>query len=171
VRATSADVVALVDSDASVGPDALARLANVVLADERIGLAGPVFAGQAAEASGGKAPTLTRKAARAAGIVSTYGSMGPPRPTGAWDVDFVIGACQVFRRQAFDAVGGLDERYFYGPEDVDFCLRLRKAGWRVVQVPDTLVHHPPRRRHRSLFNRSGLLHARNVLRHLWRHRR
>jgi GT2 family glycosyltransferase len=171
VRATSAEVVALVDSDARVGPRALAQLTNAVLADSTIGLAGPVFVGQEPEASGGGAPTLFRKLARAAGLVSTYRSMSPRQPVDAWDVDFVIGACQAFRRSAFDGVSGLDERYFYGPEDVDFCLRLRGAGWRVVQVPDVEVHHPPRRRHRSMFNKAGLLHARNVIRHLWRHRR
>ena len=50
------------------------------------------------------------------------------------DVDFAIGACQVFRRAAFDAVGGVDDTAAFGPEDVDFCLRIRDAGWRVLQV-------------------------------------
>ena len=74
-------------------------------------------------------------------------------------------------RSAFDQVAGLDETYFYGPEDVDFCLRLRERGWRIVQLEAALVHHPPRRRNRRLFTRRGMRHARAVCRHLWRHRR
>ncbi len=49
-------------------------------------------------------------------------------------VDFLSGACQVFRRQTYYLVGGFDEWYFLGPEDVDFCLRVREAGLRVQQV-------------------------------------
>ena len=46
----------------------------------------------------------------------------------------MIGACQLFRRQTYYFVGGLDEWYFYGPEDVDFCLKIREAGMRVQQI-------------------------------------
>ena len=70
-------------------------------------------------------------------------------------VDYVIGACQVIRHSALREVGLLDERIFYGPEDVDMCLRLQQAGWQVVYNPDAVVVHKERRVTRSL--RSGLL--------------
>ena len=60
---------------------------------------------------------------------------------------------------AFDAVGGLDERWFYGPEDVDFCLRLREGGARIVQCGDASCRHPPRRRNRKILTMRGLRHA------------
>ena len=77
----------------------------------------------------------------------------PAGPVG--EVDFGIGACQVFRRSVFDEVGGLDETIFYGPEDVDFCLRAKAAGHRVVQVDGSGVVHPARRTNRRLLTRSG----------------
>ena len=71
---------------------------------------------------------------------------------------------------AFESVGGLDESYFYGPEDVDLCLRLREAGFRIVQVQSARCDHPPRRRSRKLWTMRGVRHSRAVIRHLWRHR-
>ncbi len=170
VRKGSAAFVCFLDSDARLEPDALGLLLQPLEADDHVGLSAPVFVDQPAEASAGRAPTLARKLARGLNIRNTYA----PVPRGGqrwWDVDFAIGACQLFRRAAFDAVGGLDETIFYGPEDVDFCLRLGDAGWRIVQVADAHVHHPPRRRFRGLFTRRGLEHAVAIGRHLWRHRR
>jgi len=57
-------------------------------------------------------------------------------------VDWVSGACMLVRRDAFDAVGGFDERYFLYWEDADLCRRLRARGHHVRYVPDaTAVHH------------------------------
>ena len=57
------------------------------------------------------------------------------------DVDYVIGACQMIRREALKTVGLLDEKIFYGPEDVDFCLRMYRNGWKVYYYPYTSIIH------------------------------
>ena len=44
----------------------------------------------------------------------------------------VTGALMLIRRQAFDEVGGFDERYEFGSEDIDFCHRVRQSGWRIA---------------------------------------
>lgn len=170
VGATSAALVCLLDSDARLETGALAALAAALADDPGAGLAVPVFVGQPPEASAGRAPTLRTKLDRVTNRRSTYES-DRPADAAVWDVDFGIGACQLFRREAFDRVGGLDETYFYGPEDVDFCLRLKVDGWRMVQVAGAAVHHPARRRFRGLATRRGAQHAKAVIRHLWRHRR
>lgn len=51
------------------------------------------------------------------------------------------GAAALYRRAAFDAVGGFDERYFCYVEDVDLAFRLRRAGGRCVLVADAVVSH------------------------------
>jgi len=108
------------------------------------------------------------EALRLLDVKDTYRTVDTAGPW--WDVDFAIGACQLVRREVFEAAGGFDEEYFYGPEDVDFCLRLREGGLRIVQVADAGCHHPPRRRNRAVFTRRGMRHATAVARHLWRHR-
>ena len=162
--------VAIVDSDACVHPETLATLVEVLESHHDAALAAPVFHGQTPEESAGAAPTLSRKLARLAGVTRTYASTRDPNQP-VWDVDFAISACWVFRRDVFVALGGLDERYFYGPEDVDFCLRTRVAGWRILQVAAAKCEHPPRRRFRKPFSVAGLRHGFAVGQHLWRHRR
>jgi GT2 family glycosyltransferase len=171
IAAGRADLVLLLDSDARLEPDALAAMVRVLDADPSVGLVGPVFADQLPEASGGRAPTFAVKAARGLGRRDDY-EPGTVGLDGHHDVDFVIGACQLVRRTAYLAVGGLDTTIFYGPEDVDLCLRIQKGGWRVRQLEGVGCHHPPRRRNRRLLSRRGLKHAHQIGRHLLRsHRR
>jgi len=165
-----APLVCILDSDASLRPDCLAALVAELDRVGDVGLAAPVFVDQAPQASAGRAPGVVRKLLRATNHTDHYAS-SPGQGTGtAWDVDFAIGACQVFRRSAFDAVGGIDSSAQFGPEDVDFCLRLRAHGWRVRQVASATCEHPPRRAFRGLASRRGMRHSVAVVRHLWWHR-
>lgn len=85
---------------------------------------------------------------------------------------YVIGACQMIRRQVFDRVGLLDEAIFYGPEDADLCIRARACGWDIDYLPQvSILHHWRRITTRSLTSRSSRRHIRALL-HFWRkHRR
>lgn len=71
------------------------------------------------------------------------GHGGPPAPRehGPEAVDFVPGACVLFRRRDLEAVGGFDERYFMYWEDADLCRRLRARGGRSVWLPWVRVTH------------------------------
>jgi len=57
------------------------------------------------------------------------------------EVDSVIGACLMVRRDALEQVGLLDERYFLFLEETDWCYRMRRAGWKVYHVPQAEVYH------------------------------
>jgi GT2 family glycosyltransferase len=57
------------------------------------------------------------------------------------EVDWVSGACLAARRSVMDKVGMLDERIIYFNEDVDWCLRIRQAGWKVVYLHSAEVIH------------------------------
>jgi N-acetylglucosaminyl-diphospho-decaprenol L-rhamnosyltransferase len=57
------------------------------------------------------------------------------------EVGFASGAAMAVRRDAWDAAGGFDERYFMYGEDLDLSLRLRLAGWGVGVVPAARVAH------------------------------
>ena len=86
------------------------------------------------------------------------------------EVDYVIGACQGIRRTALADVGLLDERIFYGPEDVDLCLRLQRADWRVVYHPESVVLHLERRMTRSVLSALSWKHCWGVVYFFWKHR-
>ena len=53
----------------------------------------------------------------------------------------VSGACMMFRKDVFDRLGGFDEQLPGAYNDVDFCLRLREAGYRIVWTPDAELYH------------------------------
>jgi len=62
-------------------------------------------------------------------------------PARTMDVDAVSGSFLMVRREALEAVGGMDERYFLYAEDIDFCMSVRRAGYRVVYYPEAVVVH------------------------------
>ena len=57
------------------------------------------------------------------------------------DVAVVTGACMAIERAAFFDVGGFDEAFWNGFEDVDLCLRLREAGGRIRYEPASVITH------------------------------
>ena len=57
------------------------------------------------------------------------------------EVTVVAATCMLLKREAFDAVGGLDVSFPVAYNDVDLCLKLRCAGWRVIYVPDAVLIH------------------------------
>jgi GT2 family glycosyltransferase len=57
------------------------------------------------------------------------------------DLSCVTAGCMVVRRSVFDALGGFDERFDIAYNDVDFCIRLRKAGWRIIWTPVAELYH------------------------------
>ena len=58
------------------------------------------------------------------------------------DVSAVTGACQMIKTSVFDEVGGYDETLQVGFNDVDFCLRVHRAGYLVVYTPHAELSHP-----------------------------
>ena len=68
-----------------------------------------------------------------------YGYMN--RAAFTQDVSIVTGACMLVKRSVFDSLGGLSERYAVAYNDVDFCLRARKAGYLVVYDADAVLYH------------------------------
>lgn len=57
------------------------------------------------------------------------------------EVDWVLGAAMLIRRNALDQIGQFDTRFFLYYEDADVCRRMWKAGWRVVYTPCAKIVH------------------------------
>ncbi|NLE77811.1 MAG: glycosyltransferase family 2 protein [Chloroflexi bacterium] len=63
----------------------------------------------------------------------------------AQEVDWVVGACLLLRQQAVQQVGALDEGFFMYSEELDYCYRLKGAGWSVAYLPQAeIIHHEGR---------------------------
>lgn len=148
--ATRAPVVAVCNSDVLLEPGTAAALVTRIEDDRDVGAAGP----RINDPDGEHYPSA-RSVPRLRDAVG-HGLVGHVRPgnrftrryrqldadpTSARDVDWVSGAALWLRRDALDAIGGWDERYFMYVEDVDLCARLDAAGWRVVYEPAGVVTH------------------------------
>ncbi|HMX46992.1 MAG TPA: glycosyltransferase family 2 protein [Candidatus Obscuribacter sp.] len=57
------------------------------------------------------------------------------------DVDALSGSCMMLRRQVIDKIGLLDEDIFMFGEDIDWCWRVKEAGYRVMYIPTASVFH------------------------------
>lgn len=67
--------------------------------------------------------------------------VAPPPPEQETDADWVVGASMIIRREVFEKIGLLDDHYFMYYEEVDFCLRARRAGYRIRYVPQSKIVH------------------------------
>jgi GT2 family glycosyltransferase len=57
------------------------------------------------------------------------------------DLNAITAACMLVRRELFEQLGGFDPAFHNGYEDVDFCLRMRRQGWRVRYCADSVLYH------------------------------
>ena len=141
--------------DCMVEPGALGRMLAAVECDGRAGMAGGLLSHpDGTEQPGGRraVPTPWRSFVRAFGL-SRFGERWPrlfasydlcaqPIPSVPVEVEAISGACMLVRREAYEDVGPLDEGYFMHCEDLDWCMRFRQKGWKVIFVPEAkLVHH------------------------------
>jgi GT2 family glycosyltransferase len=81
-------------------------------------------------------------------------------------VDWILGAAMMVRREAVQSVGSMDERFFLYFEDVDWCYRMKQKGWGVFYHPDAvIVHNYARDSAQSVINRSFFAHLASLIRY------
>jgi GT2 family glycosyltransferase len=165
VLARGASHVLLVNSDVIVGPDAIDRLTRALSSRPDAGIAGPlVLSRSSPETVASFGLSFTAATGRMRHRADGRPRPGSREPGQTEVVDAVSGCLMLIRREVFDAVGLLDEAYFYGFEDLDFCLAARRAGFLTVLVPDALVYHEGGRSIGKASSRRLYFAARNHLR-------
>ena len=92
------------------------------------------------------------------------------------EVDWLMGSAFMVRKQALDTVGLLDDRFFMYFEDIDWCRRFWKYGWKVVYVPQAHMTHYHQRMSASLSplslirNRPARAHVISAVKYFWKYR-
>lgn len=157
IRAGRGDLLLLLNSDTVVPPGAIDRLVARLEREPSVVAAGPrlVDGEGRAEWSFGRMLTPVTEARRK--LLSALQARGvnlAQQMIERWTrresyPDWVTGACLLVRRQAAEAAGLLDERYFMYEEDVDFCAALRAGGGRILFTPAAEVVHMRGRSARS----------------------
>lgn len=85
-------------------------------------------------------------------------------PDETWQCDWLSGCFLMVRRKAYEKVGGFDEEYEKYFEDVDFCLRMARAGWQVMYHGSAACYHLEQRGSKRFFSADAWRHLRSYLR-------
>ena len=137
-----ADRILLVNSDIIVPPDAVEHLAQALDSGPHVGIVGPVVL---ARSEPDRIATLGMSYAAATGRMRHRGTgarVSDHRPPVDGEVvDAVSGCLMLIRSEVFERVGWLDEQYFFTFEDLDLCLRARRAGFTTVLAGQAIVYH------------------------------
>lgn len=153
-KAAKGDYLFFLNPDCSLDNGAVAELMRVMDADALIGMAGGLLVNaDGSEQGGGRRaiPTPWRSFVRAFGLYHLterwprlffdFHLHKQPLPEQAIGVEAISGACMLVRRKAMLEVGLWDEAYFLHCEDLDWCMRFRQKGWRVMFVPSARITH------------------------------
>jgi N-acetylglucosaminyl-diphospho-decaprenol L-rhamnosyltransferase len=148
IRSVVADAYLLLNSDTLVRPGAIAGLRDALRDRPEAGIIGP----RLLDGSGAQDHTFFRALAPAAELIRSANT-GPvtralkrfdpllPVSEEAVEPDWLAFASVLIRREVIDQVGMLDEGYFMYFEDVDYCRRVREAGWKIVYWPYVDIVH------------------------------
>jgi GT2 family glycosyltransferase len=141
------EVLAFVNPDVILEPDAFARLTAVLAAAPPPAIVGgDLRDGAGRPERGGRRERLTlwrafvsftglSRLERFFPAFRDFNRERDPMPERAAPVSAVSGALMAMRRADFETLGGFDEGYFLHVEDVDLCRRAQDAGWRVLFAP------------------------------------
>jgi len=144
LQTSAPEYVVVMNNDLVLGPECLSELVRAAEADERIGIVGPkiYFSDYHGRkdviwSAGGRVRWWGIKVHRQIG----EGRDDSPEYQKERDVDWISGCVLMFRGSLVERIGLLNPWYFVGYEDIEYCLKARRHGFRVVYVPSAVAWH------------------------------
>ncbi len=141
----------LLNPDTELVSDALATMLDYMEAHPQVGALGPklLYPDGSQQPSRRRFPTLTTALVESTVVQEWWTDnrtlrryyMADTPDDAIQPVDWVVGACLLIRREAYRKVGGLDEGFFMYSEELDWCRRIKAAGWEIVYLPTAAVIH------------------------------
>jgi GT2 family glycosyltransferase len=136
-----AEAVLILNNDTWVEPGCIEALQAALKADPAAGIATPLITEM-------DAPERIWALGMALdGRTASFTRLHAGEPVGRWrgqpplPVDAASGSAMLATREVFERVGLLEERFFLYYEETDWCLRVRRAGYRILGVPSAVVQH------------------------------
>ncbi len=145
LKKATGDFICILDSDVELSSGVILNLIRTIKKQPAAGMIVPklVYPDGSLQKSIDKFPTVFSKLKRYFFLKQIENKEQTAKsPTGVFPVEYAISAMWVITRKAFDHVGLLDEKIFYAPEDVDYCYRMWKSGYKILYHSDVMsVHH------------------------------
>lgn len=163
LKAAQGEILVLLNQDTVVGENWLTALVEAMAADREVGVAGCKILypdGRTIQHAGARLDYPL-------GFAHHYGY--GELDQGQYDilrpVDYVTGAAMGIKREVVEKIGYLDEDFFPAYfEDVEFCLRAREAGYKVIYVPQAvLIHHESSSTDRESYDQNRYYHKNRLL--------
>lgn len=158
LKKAKGEFLLLLNSDTEFIEDSLLKMVSFMRQNKKIGIASCQLLDKRGliQASGGFFPTLPRIFAWMfflddLPLFSSLVKSFHPHPPSFYlkqdwyeekhHQDWVTGAFLMMRREVYEKVGGLDEKFFMYVEEMEFCYRAKKAGFKVFYTPETKIIH------------------------------
>ncbi len=148
MRISRGKFLLLLNSDTIVFKDSILKLVQLLEQQPQIGMVGPKVLNKdwSLQPSFGTYPDLKSEFLRACLLDSHLTRRAINRDaringSEPFAVDWVSGCCLMLRKPVFEQTGGFDENFFLFNEEVDWCLRARKAGWQIAYFPGAEIVH------------------------------
>ena len=139
IKASKGRYCLLLNSDTILKPNSLDLLVNYADANLDVGVVGPKLLNMdgTLQKSWAEFPTfwseLTGEPVRKRSPVGNQQN--------AYSVDTILGACMLVRDEVIQTIGLLDDEYYMYSEEIDWCFRIKKGGWRIHYYPASEVFH------------------------------
>ncbi|MFK5893264.1 MAG: glycosyltransferase family 2 protein [Pseudomonadota bacterium] len=134
------EYIVVLDSDAYINSDALLKLRAYLESNRQCGLAVPkiIYPDGRYQLSADGFPTIFKKIKRFLYLKEMEQNNVINEIT---NVDYAISAFWMLPEEVVKNVGLLDEKILYSPEDVDYCIRIWKEGYKITYLPDCKIIH------------------------------
>ena len=143
LKQAAGEYILILDSDVVVPQGIFTRLLDILNESPRVGMVVPmlVYRNGNFQKSTDDFPTLFTKLRRYFLLKNIEQNESKGVGSDNQLVDYAISAFWLLKKEVVENVGRLDEGIFYAPEDVDYCLRIWQAGYKIVYVPSIKVMH------------------------------
>lgn len=151
IEAAHGRFIMVLNPDTEVIGDALERMVAYLDRQLQIGALGPLLlnSDRSIQSSQRRFPTMATAVFESTWLqgiapkhLLAHYYMDDVPPTTIHEVDWLTGACTIFRREALDQVGLYDtQNFFMYSEELDLCRRVKEAGWQIVFFPEAQVIH------------------------------
>jgi GT2 family glycosyltransferase len=130
------DYIWILNNDTLVQPETLEKMLNKIEGDPAVGCVGSLIR---EIGPGGDQPILAVGGGTISWVFGTARHLKDVNKIN--NLEYITGASMLISKSAWESIGGLCEDYFLYWEDVDFCLRLKRHGWKLAVAIDAEVRH------------------------------